>query len=166
MIYVLLILSHVGKTGCFIPTFPPHPIALIDRLDYLRTSRPTAVNLANACEVLKKLITAEATREGSTGSSTIEAFVAASEAMMEEDVAANRRQGEADGQARNALFLCSCFCNRRGYRTNQTDEIIASPTHSKRVMNVCAFREPRRCISSKGAFGNRRLDHFALCSAL
>lgn len=52
------------------------------------------MNLKNACEVLKEVVASEVGRKGSTGSSTIEAFVAASEAMLEEDVAANRRQGE------------------------------------------------------------------------
>eukprot|EP00752_Nemacystus_decipiens_P005063 g4597.t1 len=67
---------------------------LKEKLDYLKTSRPTAVNLGNACEVLKAVISEEAARPGGSGRSTAEAFVAKAEAMLEEDVAANRRQGE------------------------------------------------------------------------
>eukprot|EP00904_Undaria_pinnatifida_P005086 jgi/Undpi1/1707/HiC_scaffold_11.g05097.m1 len=67
---------------------------LYAKLDYLQTSRPTAVNLANACQALKTSISAEASRNGSTGASTIQLFVTLAEAMLEEDVAANRRQGD------------------------------------------------------------------------
>lgn len=51
------------------------------------------MNLANACDALKTTISGEAAREGSTWGSTVEAFVGAAEGMLEEDVAANRRQG-------------------------------------------------------------------------
>lgn len=68
------------------------------RLDYLRTSRPTAVNLSHACDDMKAIITKKAGEEGSTGSSVVEAFVVAAEAMLEEDVAANRRQGNGGRQ--------------------------------------------------------------------
>lgn len=54
------------------------------------------MNLGNACEALKTTISGEAQKEGSTGSSVVEAFVVAAEAMLEEDVAANRRQGECE----------------------------------------------------------------------
>ncbi|CAN0240793.1 unnamed protein product, partial [Ectocarpus sp. 12 AP-2014] len=74
---------------------------LHEKLDYLKTSRETAVNLANACDALKATISGEAAREGSTWSSTVEAFVGAAEAMLEEDVAANRGQG---GYAVEALL--------------------------------------------------------------
>lgn len=80
-----------------------------NRLDYLRTSRPTAVNLANACDALKTTISGEESREGSTGSSIIEAFVTAAEAMLEEDVAANRRQGQENFVPRFFCGLCVCI---------------------------------------------------------
>ncbi|CAM9692751.1 unnamed protein product [Ectocarpus sp. 6 AP-2014] len=75
---------------------------LHEKLDYLKTSRETAVNLANACDALKTTTSGEAAREGSTWSSTVEAFVGTAEAMLEEDVAANRRQGR--GYAVEALL--------------------------------------------------------------
>ncbi|CAM9656515.1 unnamed protein product [Ectocarpus fasciculatus] len=74
---------------------------LHEKLDFLKTSRETAVNLANACDALKTTISGEAAREGSTWGSTVEAFVGAAEGMLEEDVAANRRQG---GYAVEALL--------------------------------------------------------------
>lgn len=52
------------------------------------------MNLANACDALKTTISGEVAREGSSWSSTVEAFVAAAEDMLEEDIAANRRQGQ------------------------------------------------------------------------
>lgn len=57
-------------------------------------SRPTAVNLSIAAEALKRLAGEEAGRAGATAASVTAAVVAACQAMMAEDVAANK-VGEA-----------------------------------------------------------------------
>ncbi|CAM9700278.1 unnamed protein product, partial [Discosporangium mesarthrocarpum] len=63
------------------------------RLGYLRGSRPTAVNLGNACELLGGVASKACAEGEATGKTVADAFVAAAEAMLEDDVAANRRQG-------------------------------------------------------------------------
>ena len=117
LVRIIVSFGMMPATSPFFPLLlnstPPLPDLAVKtisktRLDYLRTSRPTAVNLGNACETLKAAVAKEACGEGSTGSSTVEAFVYAAEAMLEEDVAANRRQGAAN--------VCNCFKCRLGLR--------------------------------------------------
>lgn len=66
-----------------------------DRLAYLVTSRPTAVNLADAAGKLGALAAKEVDALGKEGGEKVmAAYVAAAERMVEEDVADNRRIGE------------------------------------------------------------------------
>lgn len=65
---------------------------IIKALDYLRTSRPTAVNLFNACDCMTAVVM-KASKEESTGQSVINAYTNAAVKLFKEDLAANMRQG-------------------------------------------------------------------------
>ncbi|CAM9278437.1 unnamed protein product [Phaeothamnion confervicola] len=67
---------------------------LLQRLDFLRTSRPTAVNLFNMCDDFSALVSRTAAASDATAGAVIMAFVEAAEAMLEADATANRRQGQ------------------------------------------------------------------------
>ena len=65
-------------------------------MDYLVTSRPTAVNLADAADKLKRL--AASATSGSAGE-LAEAMVGACERMLVDDLAANRAMGRVGCEA-------------------------------------------------------------------
>jgi 5-methylthioribose kinase len=67
--------------------------AVAARLDFLATSRPTAVNLFEAVGRLKAAAAAAAAAPGATAPSVVEAAIAAAEAMLAADGAANREMG-------------------------------------------------------------------------
>jgi methylthioribose-1-phosphate isomerase len=68
-------------------------IFIIEKLDYLVTSRPTAVNLADAARKLKKATEKAAERQGANGDSVRDAYVAAAEKMLVDDVSDNENIG-------------------------------------------------------------------------
>eukprot|EP00889_Picochlorum_renovo_P000135 jgi/Picre1/27165/NNA_000134.t1 len=72
-----------GAAKCFVE----------ERLSYLETSRPTAVNLFIAVKQLKDVVAVEAVRSGADGPSVAMAVVRAAEDMLNEDVRANRMMG-------------------------------------------------------------------------
>uniref|UniRef100_A0A7S0B777 Methylthioribose-1-phosphate isomerase n=1 Tax=Pyrodinium bahamense TaxID=73915 RepID=A0A7S0B777_9DINO len=72
---------------------------LRERMTHLRTSRPTAVNLFNAMECLGAVVTEEEAKEGSSAGQVYEAYVAAAERMLSEDVAANKAIGDHGAEA-------------------------------------------------------------------
>lgn len=92
---------------------------LTDCLDYVATSRPTAVNLFNAVEIMKAHV-ASATR-AATGADLVESFVQMAERMYDEDVAFNEgimRHGAehivrvsgfspSDAQSINIITICN-----------------------------------------------------------
>ena len=64
---------------------------LLDKIEYLRTSRPTAVNLFGATDELKNVVyTTCALNESSVGS-VIDAYVTAAEQIWIKDVETNKR---------------------------------------------------------------------------
>mmetsp|Transcript_55972 Transcript_55972/g.173765 ORF Transcript_55972/g.173765 Transcript_55972/m.173765 type:complete len:297 (-) Transcript_55972:56-946(-) len=65
---------------------------------FLRTSRPTAVNLANAMEDLQAVVDG-AEKAGGPAEAVYVAYVAAAEKMLAEDVAANKAIGEHGAKA-------------------------------------------------------------------
>jgi methylthioribose-1-phosphate isomerase len=65
-----------------------------DRLKYLVTSRPTAVNLEDAACKLTSLVDLEAAKPGSTARSVIKAYTTAAEAMLIKDVEDNEAIGK------------------------------------------------------------------------
>ncbi|OAL53343.1 Methylthioribose-1-phosphate isomerase [Pyrenochaeta sp. DS3sAY3a] len=68
-------------------------IFITEKLDYLVTSRPTAVNLADAAGKLRKITESAASKEGATGESVREAYVSAAEKMLVDDVSDNENIG-------------------------------------------------------------------------
>ncbi|KIW03172.1 S-methyl-5-thioribose-1-phosphate isomerase [Verruconis gallopava] len=67
---------------------------IIEKLEYLVTSRPTAVNLADAARKLEAIVEEAKSAEGATGESVRDAYVAAAERMLEDDVKDNRGIGD------------------------------------------------------------------------
>lgn len=68
-------------------------VFILEKLDYLVTSRPTAVNLADAARKLRKVTEDAASKEDATGDSVREAYVAAAEKMLIDDVSDNENIG-------------------------------------------------------------------------
>ncbi|KAL1793410.1 hypothetical protein ACET3X_008392 [Alternaria dauci] len=69
-------------------------IFITEKLDYLVTSRPTAVNLADAAGKLRKITEEAAASEGASGEVVREAYVAAAEKMLVDDVSDNENIGK------------------------------------------------------------------------
>jgi methylthioribose-1-phosphate isomerase len=70
---------------------------LVNKLEYLKTSRPTAVNLFEAADRLTRLArdkaaTAAAGQEGAR--QVFQAYIAEAEKMLEDDIAANKAMGK------------------------------------------------------------------------
>lgn len=64
-----------------------------EKLDYLVTSRPTAVNLADASRKLQKIVQSAAAAQGASGSSVKDAYLKAAEQMLVDDVSDNEAIG-------------------------------------------------------------------------
>jgi 5-methylthioribose kinase len=102
---------------------PDAAVAFVNnRLDHLATSRPTAVNLFEAVRRLKKVAQEACAASGATGATVCEAVVAAAEAMLKEDIQANRQMGkygadalvsaaQARGRARDGRVRVLTHCN-------------------------------------------------------
>ena len=67
---------------------------LQEKMTYLRTSRPTAVNLFIATDALAASVAALLAQAGSTADSVVDGFVADAEAILAADVATNRAMGD------------------------------------------------------------------------
>jgi methylthioribose-1-phosphate isomerase len=68
------------------------------RLDYLVTSRPTAVNLGDAANKLKLVVRSTARSDNSTAITVREAYATAATQMLEDDVRDNKAIGSAGAQ--------------------------------------------------------------------
>ncbi|KAG9841001.1 Methylthioribose-1-phosphate isomerase, partial [Aureobasidium melanogenum] len=75
-----------------------------EKLEYLVTSRPTAVNLADAARKLQKIVQNAAKAQDASGPSVKDAYVKAAEQMLVDDVSDNKAIGEhgADWILKNA----------------------------------------------------------------
>lgn len=67
---------------------------VIEALDHLVTSRPTAVNLADAAKKLKGVVRSATAQPDATSASVKEAYIAAAEVMLIDDVQANEDIGK------------------------------------------------------------------------
>lgn len=67
---------------------------ITEKLDYLVTSRPTAVNLADAAGKLRKITEEAAVQEKASGDSVRDAYVTAAEKMLVDDVSDNENIGK------------------------------------------------------------------------
>ena len=94
-------------------------VFIIEKLDYLVTSRPTAVNLADAARKLRKTTESAATKDGASGDSVREAYVSAAEQMLIDDVSDNESIGKHGAEwimnnaaaARNGPVSMLTHCN-------------------------------------------------------
>ncbi|KAK5104750.1 S-methyl-5-thioribose-1-phosphate isomerase [Lithohypha guttulata] len=66
---------------------------IIGRLQYLKKSRPTAVNLGDAVGKLSKIVTEAAAAQEPSDSSVVEAYISAAERMLIDDVSDNKAIG-------------------------------------------------------------------------
>jgi len=66
---------------------------LLERMQHLRTSRPTAVNLFVATDKFAEVVKEAAAEKGATGASVVTTFVEGAEAMLENDLNANKTMG-------------------------------------------------------------------------
>ncbi|KAL1852333.1 S-methyl-5-thioribose-1-phosphate isomerase [Paecilomyces lecythidis] len=75
-----------------------------EKLHYLTTSRPTAVNLSDAARKLEAHVSTQARESGSTGKSVASAFIEAAAQMLKDDLADNQNIGKygADWLIQNA----------------------------------------------------------------
>ncbi|RAL08708.1 S-methyl-5-thioribose-1-phosphate isomerase [Aspergillus homomorphus CBS 101889] len=69
-------------------------VFIVEKLEYLVSSRPTAVNLGDAARKLELVVSQSATHDGSTGHGVAVAFIKAAEAMLLKDVQDNKQIGE------------------------------------------------------------------------
>jgi methylthioribose-1-phosphate isomerase len=84
----------VELTNSKLPVIPEELQGFIfEKLDYLVTSRPTAVNLADAATKLKAIVRTAAQKPGADGSSVREAYNEAAERMLIDDVRDNEGIG-------------------------------------------------------------------------
>ena len=67
---------------------------ITEKLDYLVTSRPTAVNLADAARRLKQVVIEAAQQNGGSGISVSQAYINAAAQMLIDDVSDNERIGK------------------------------------------------------------------------
>ncbi|KNG86045.1 methylthioribose-1-phosphate isomerase [Aspergillus nomiae NRRL 13137] len=67
---------------------------ITEKLHYLVSSRPTAVNLSDAAGKLETIVAESVRMSGSTGHAVATAFIQAAEAMLVKDVEDNRKIGE------------------------------------------------------------------------
>ncbi|EME80035.1 uncharacterized protein MYCFIDRAFT_204427 [Pseudocercospora fijiensis CIRAD86] len=67
---------------------------IVEKLDYLVTSRPTAVNLADAVGKLKKIVTSAAAISDANGDSVSKTYCDAAQAMLAADVSDNKGIGK------------------------------------------------------------------------
>ncbi|KAK5119152.1 S-methyl-5-thioribose-1-phosphate isomerase [Meristemomyces frigidus] len=67
---------------------------VLEKLEYLVTSRPTAVNLADAARKLKKIVESAASANGSDGAAVSKAFCDAAAQMLIADVSDNQGIGK------------------------------------------------------------------------
>lgn len=84
---------EVSNIGAFSGTPNDAASFLSNKLDYLVSSRPTAVNLSDAATKLKEVVR-KATATASDAQLVHQAFIEAAEIMLDEDVASNKAIGD------------------------------------------------------------------------
>ena len=87
-------LSQEQKENCLCETAGAQSKLISQRLDYLQTSRPTAVNLGDAVGKLKKIVQRAAAELEALPVSVVAAYATAAEKMLQDDVADNKAIGE------------------------------------------------------------------------
>lgn len=73
-------------------------VFIVEKLHYLVTSRPTAVNLGDAARKLETLVTERADVNGSTGQDIAATFIQAAEEFLKKDLEDNQNIGKNGAQ--------------------------------------------------------------------
>ena len=120
-----------------------------DRLEYLETSRPTAVNLFIAVKQLKELVEQEASKSDGSATNLVMSVVMAAEEMMSDDVSSNRVMG---GYGADAL-LAAVKARGRG----QGDKIRVLTHCNTGSLATAAYGTALGVIRS--LFGRGHLEH-------
>jgi methylthioribose-1-phosphate isomerase len=82
---------HVSAKRASFPTVAAAKEFLLEKIEYLRTSRPTAVNLFVATDELRALVESSSSKTTTTVQSLTEDYILAAESMLSEDIATNKR---------------------------------------------------------------------------
>jgi methylthioribose-1-phosphate isomerase len=86
---------HEIRSNAKLSTIPQRVASFVeDKLDYLVTSRPTAVNLTDAARKLKLAVKKEGEREGATGESVAITYELAAAKMLVDDLNDNKQIGD------------------------------------------------------------------------
>ncbi|KAG9777044.1 Methylthioribose-1-phosphate isomerase, partial [Aureobasidium melanogenum] len=86
-------IGTAAKSGKLPPSADETKETISQRLEYLKTSRPTAVNLGDAVGKLKILAKKAAMQSGASADSVAQAYITAAERMLVDDVADNKAIG-------------------------------------------------------------------------
>lgn len=73
-------------------------VFIVEKLHYLVSSRPTAVNLGDAARKLEAVVTERAGIDGSTGPDIATAFIQAAQRFLEKDLEDNKNIGQNGAQ--------------------------------------------------------------------
>lgn len=125
-------------------------VFVCEKLRYLVTSRPTAVNLADAAGKLEKIVTSAAAKEGSTGASVAQAYCDAAARMLIDDVSDNEAIGKHGAEwivskAGGGQVSVVTHCNT-GYVVDDSHEIRVC-TEFVQLARHCRIRYRSRCCS-------------------
>jgi methylthioribose-1-phosphate isomerase len=100
IVAMLGLAAEVNNVDFKCPADAPETVALLNKkLDYLRTSRPTAVNLSNYAALLGKQVTAAAEFPEATARSILAEFTQGAEKLLESDLKDNMAIGDAGAEA-------------------------------------------------------------------
>jgi methylthioribose-1-phosphate isomerase len=142
-------------------------VFVCEKLRYLVTSRPTAVNLADAAGKLEKIVTNAASKEGSDGASVSKAYCDAAARMLIDDVSDNEAIGKHGAEwivnkagAGKGQVSVVTHCNT-GYVDNTISPDYCNVTETVQLARHCRIRHsPRRCsLASRQRFLEACLLH-------
>jgi methylthioribose-1-phosphate isomerase len=142
-------------------------VFVIEKLRYLVTSRPTAVNLADAAGKLEKIVTNAAAKGGSDGAAVSKAYCDAAARMLIDDVSDNEAIGKHGAEwivnkagARKGQVSVVTHCNT-GYVDNKSSPDSCNVTETVQLARHCRIRySPRRCsLASRQRFLEACLLH-------
>lgn len=126
-------------------------VFVCEKLKYLVTSRPTAVNLADAAGKLEKIVTNAAAKEGSDGAAVSKAYCDAAARMLIDDVSDNEAIGKHGAEwivskAGNGKSQVSVVthCNT-GYVDSSLDD--CNVTETVQLARHCRLWYSSRCDS-------------------
>lgn len=84
---------HVNSERVSFSTVAAAKAFLLEKIEYLRTSRPTAVNLFVATDELRALVESSSSKDTVTVQSLTEDYILAAESMLSKDIATNKSIG-------------------------------------------------------------------------